>query len=200
MESSEELVVAWFPLAGDRGGCTQGTYNAKQTMITIPLQQYSTELWTRIHWILIRSSISSESGSGSVSNPDPGVWWPQTEEKKIQLKIFLTFFLIKNCNLLMPKLQEKPSALKREHLALQKWNLWTFSYVCGSFLPSWIRIRIANPDPWTQLNPDPIRIQSGSGSTTLGPDPDVSKNVADQEHCFILGSRIRMDLCSGVQI
>jgi hypothetical protein len=34
MESSEELVVALFPLAGNRGGCKQGTCNAKQTMIT----------------------------------------------------------------------------------------------------------------------------------------------------------------------
>ncbi len=26
-------------------------------------------------------------------------------------------------------------------------NFWTFFYFCGSFLPSWIRIRIPNPDP-----------------------------------------------------
>ena len=40
----------------------------------------------------------------------------------------------------MSKLQEKP-----------------FFCVCGSFLPSWIRIRIANPDtdPGIPLNPDP---------------------------------------------
>jgi hypothetical protein len=34
MESSEELVVEWFPLPWNRGGCKQGTCNAKQTMIT----------------------------------------------------------------------------------------------------------------------------------------------------------------------
>jgi hypothetical protein len=40
-----------------------------------------------------------------------------------------------------------------------------FSYFCGSFLPSWIRIwiRIPNmypdPDPLSCLNPDPIRIR-----------------------------------------
>jgi hypothetical protein len=37
-------------------------------------------------------------------------------------------------------------------------------YFCGSFLPSWIRIRIPNtdsdPDPLTRLNPDPIRIRN----------------------------------------
>jgi len=37
--------------------------------------------------------------------------------KKIQLTILLYLFLIKNCNFLMSKLQEKPSALKRNHPA-----------------------------------------------------------------------------------
>jgi hypothetical protein len=37
---------------------------------------------------------------------------------------------------------EKPSALKREHPALQNMKIFTFFYICGSFLPSWIRIRI----------------------------------------------------------
>ncbi len=39
-----------------------------------------------------------------------------------------------------------------------------FSYLCGSFLPSWIRIRIPNPDtdPLTWLNPEPIRIWNTS--------------------------------------
>jgi hypothetical protein len=36
-----------------------------------------------------------------------------------------------------------------------------FFYFCGSFLPSWIRIRNPNtdPDPLTRLNSDPIRIR-----------------------------------------
>jgi hypothetical protein len=38
------------------------------------------------------------------------------------------------------KIQKKPSDLKREHPALQ--NMKFLFYVCGSFLPSWIRIRI----------------------------------------------------------
>ena len=38
-------------------------------------------------------------------------------------------------------------------------NFNKFFYFCGSFLPSWIRIRIPNLDPQTRLNPDPIRIQ-----------------------------------------
>ncbi len=36
---------------------------------------------------------------------------------------------------------EKPSALKREHLALQKMKLINFSLIYWAILPSWIRIR-----------------------------------------------------------
>ncbi len=42
------------------------------------------------------------------------------------------------------KLQEKPSALKRENPALQIWNLWTVFYFSGPFLPS--SDQMANPD------------------------------------------------------
>ncbi len=64
--------------------------------------------------------------------------------------------MIKNCNLpSTSKLQKKPSALKRGHPTLQNMNLKKIFYFCGSFLPSWIRIGIPNPDPVTRLNPDP---------------------------------------------
>jgi hypothetical protein len=44
----------------------------------------------------------------------------------IQIQGFddLKLFLIKNCNLIMSKLQEKPSAFKREHPALQKNDIY----------------------------------------------------------------------------
>jgi hypothetical protein len=45
---------------------------------------------------------------------------PKSERKKIQLKIVFIFSLIKNCNLPRSKLQENPSARKREHRARQK--------------------------------------------------------------------------------
>jgi hypothetical protein len=48
--------------------------------------------------------------------------------------------LIKNCNLLMSKLQEKPSALKREHLALQK-----LKFI--NFLCFWVIFALLDPDP-----------------------------------------------------
>jgi hypothetical protein len=58
-----------------------------------------------------------------------------------------------------PKLQgqEKPSALKREHPVLKNMKILDFFLFCGSFLPSWIRIRNLNadPDPATQINADP---------------------------------------------
>ncbi len=69
------------------------------------------------------SSILSESGSGYRSR----VLITKNWRKKIQLKFFSFLFLIKNFNLFIlglhkraSKLQEKPSALKREHPALQK--------------------------------------------------------------------------------
>jgi hypothetical protein len=72
----------------------------------------------------------------------------------------------------MPKLQEKPSSLKREHPVLKNMKIMDFFfYFCGSFLPSWIRIRIqiADPDPATQINVDPC------GSETL---PAASRQSA----------------------
>jgi hypothetical protein len=58
-------------------------------------------------------------------------------------------------------LQEKPSALKREHPVLKSIKILDFFfYFCVSFLPSWIRFRICNlnadpdPDPATQINAD----------------------------------------------
>jgi hypothetical protein len=58
-------------------------------------------------------------------NPDPipvqGLNFDDQKKKIIPLeKIFFFSLLIKNCNLHVSKLQEKPSALKREQPALQK--------------------------------------------------------------------------------
>ncbi len=69
-----------------------------------------------------------------------------------------------------PSYRQSLQPSKREHPALQNRKFLNFFYkFCGSFLPSWvqIRIRLPNPDqdtdPLTWLNPDPIRI----GSETL---------------------------------
>jgi hypothetical protein len=82
--------------------------------------------------------------------------------------------LIKNCNLLIPrpplrtpKLQEKPSVLKREHLVLKNMKILDF------FLFFWVIFALLipdpDPDPGTQINADPCGSGSGygSGSETL---------------------------------
>jgi hypothetical protein len=65
----------------------------------------------------------------------------------------------------MSKLQERPSALKREYQALQKLKFINF------FLCLWVIFALLDPDPdcksgsgygskGTQSNPDPIRIHN----------------------------------------
>jgi hypothetical protein len=103
------------------------------------------------------SSFSRESGYGSGSR----VLMTNTEEKNTAEIFFISFrstiaiYLSLGLHERTSKLQEKPSALKREHPALQKMKFINFFfYVCGSFLPSWIRIRTEGPY-WIRTNPDP---------------------------------------------
>ena len=66
----------------------------------------------------------------------------------------------------------QPSKDNIQHF--KTWKFYSFFYICGSFLPFWIWIRILiqnvdpDPDPATQINADPCE----SGSTTLVSDPD----------------------------
>jgi hypothetical protein len=88
--------------------------------------------------------------------------------------------LIKNCKLLIPrppkrtpKLQEKPSALKREHPALQKMKILSF------FQFFWVIFALLDPDPdpAAQINAAPSG--SGSGTETLILRP--SKNYSSRD-------------------
>jgi hypothetical protein len=71
----------------------------------------------------------------------------------------------------MSKLQEHPSALKREHRLLHKIKFINFFYVCGHFCPPGygsrlrirVRIRIQGPH-WIWIQ---SRSGYGSGSTAL---------------------------------
>ncbi len=119
----------------------------------------------RIHWVRIRHFRPS-------TEPDPDATriqgFDDQKLKKITVRKKFYIFFFKKCNLFIPrppertfKLQEKASAPKREHPALQNMKLLNYFYFCGSFLPSWIRI--PNPGPLSWLNPD-----FGSGSETLG--------------------------------
>jgi hypothetical protein len=92
-------------------------------------------------------------------NPDPipvqGLNFDDQKLKKIipLEKFFFLSLLIKNCNLHVSKLQEKPSALKREQPALQKVKFFNF------FLCLWVIFAILDPDPdtdpGTPFYPDP---------------------------------------------
>jgi hypothetical protein len=90
--------------------------------------------------------IESGSGYGSGSSilSEFGSRVLMTKNWKNTARNFLKSFLIKYWNLLRSKLQEQPSDLKKEHPALQTMKFINFFYVCGSFLPFWIR---NNPDP-----------------------------------------------------
>ncbi len=87
------------------------------------------------------------------------------------------FFLLKNCNLLIPNLglhNRRPSYWRslqppKENIQhFKTWNFLTFSYFCGYFLLVWMRICL------TSLDRDPIRIWNTGIETT-----------ADPKHCYI---------------
>ncbi len=76
-------------------------------------------LWTmfciRIHWFQIRIRIQHFRLNNN-PNPDPGFWWKNKNKTAEKIKLFFD----QKLQFRMSKLQNKPSALKREHPALQK--------------------------------------------------------------------------------
>ncbi len=91
-------------------------------------------------------------------DPDP-VWIQGFNDQKLKKNYSGKFFFLLSKTtiyLFLGLHKERPSY--RRSLHLSKENIQHF---CGSFLPSWIRIRIPNadPDPLTRLNPDPIGIR-----------------------------------------
>ncbi len=105
------------------------------------------ELWIRIHWIRIRTQHFKWFRVGS----------------RVLLTKNWKFFNQKWQFTYVQATGEVFSSKKKNIQHFKKWNLLTFFYVCWSFLPSWIRLRIANPDPATDpgtlMHPDPIRIR-----------------------------------------
>ncbi len=120
----------------------------------------------RIHFIRIRIQLQHFRLN---TDPDPGFWGPKIE-KKITAEKKIKFFGSKTAIYLSLGLYKEIPRYRRSlqlsKEAIQHFRTWTFQknfYFCGSFLPSWIWIRIwilnTDPDPMTQLNPDPIRIR-----------------------------------------
>jgi hypothetical protein len=90
-----------------------------------------------------------------------------------RIRIYLFFYKIiaKNASIKDVRvIAEKPSALRREHGALQKMKFITCFLFFWTILPSWIRIRIWIADPDTDPYPQHWLSESVPkchGSTTL---------------------------------
>jgi hypothetical protein len=71
-------------------------------------------------------------------------------------------------------------------------NIKNFFYFCGSLLPSWIRIRIPNPDPdpLTRFSPDPIRIQIRNPSSNSS-NAGNSRNAGKSSHTAIARTPVK---------
>ncbi len=127
--------------------------------------------WTgfriRTDLMRIRIRLFSNCGSGfRIPDPDPWpgsrVWWPKIE-KNLELEIYFLFFwsiiaiyLSLGLHKGHPSYRRSLQPSKENIQYLKTWKFLTFFYFCGSFLPSWIWIRIqqlklmrihADPDP-----------------------------------------------------
>ncbi len=107
-------------------------------------------------------------GSGSGSNPDPIRIQGFNDQKfKKNYSWKKKFFLSKTAIYLSLGLHKVCPGYRRSlqltKEAIQHFKTWIFFSFYGSFLPSWIRVRIPNtdpdPDPLARLNTDPIRIR-----------------------------------------
>ncbi len=137
------------------------------------------------HWINAVPDPDPEFGSGYIFGSGSGS--RVLILKNLQLEKFFIFF-DKNFTLPGPrpskrthKLQEKPSALKREHSARQNMKLFTFFYICESFLLSgiWIRIQNSDPDPASQINADPDPDPNPKPWLRLVRTPQISDCLVD---------------------
>ncbi len=126
-------------------------------------------------WVPGTGTVTDSSVSDPYSfDPDPAflaeyrsgsrVIWPKIG-KNLQLKNNYIFFCSKIA-IYSSLGVHKGSPSCRRSLQPSKEN---YLYFCGSFLPSWVRIRFTNPDtdPLTWLNQDPIRIRN-TGFTARG--------------------------------
>ncbi len=97
-----------------------------------------------------------------IPDPDPGF-----DDLKLKKNLIFSFWSTIAIYLSLGLHKRRPSYKRslqpsKENIQhFKTWKFWTFFYFCGSFLPSWIRIRIRNlnadqdPDPATPINADP---------------------------------------------
>ncbi len=101
---------------------------------------------SRLSW---KPTLESSVENPYSFDPDP-IWIQGFDDKKLKnVQRKKKLFWNKNYY----KLHKKPSALKREHSALQTWNFLIF------LLLLWVIF--APLDPLTRLNPDPDRSHAG---------------------------------------
>ncbi len=101
------------------------------------------------------------------------------DEKKCKKNLLLKKIFVSKTTINLPLGLRKGFPSYRRSLQSTKeniqhfktWNLLIFFYFCGSFLLSWSRIRIPNPDTdlQTWLNPDSIRIRIQNSNKMLFP-------------------------------
>ncbi len=95
--------------------------------------------------------------------PNPGFWSPNIEKKNKAVKLFLCFFGSKQFTYPLAAIKDVQATC--EAFIPQKRTSSTsklaFLHFCGSFCPSWIRIRIPNadPDPADQNESGSVRIR-----------------------------------------
>ncbi len=102
-------------------------------------------------WILIRI----QCGSRALMTKN----WKKIQLKKKNFGSKTTIYLSLGLHKERPRYRRSLQLSKETIQHFKTWTLKKKYYFCGSFLPSWIRIRIPNPDPLIRLNPDAIRIR-----------------------------------------
>jgi hypothetical protein len=109
---------------------------------------YKSELWIRIH-------PGTDPDPAFQVNPDQGFDDQKLKKKKYSRNFLSSFF---NQKLQFTYVQATGEAFSPQKRTLSSSINAKF---VGNFLPSWIRIRIPDPDtdPGTPFNPDPIRIR-----------------------------------------
>jgi hypothetical protein len=96
-------------------------------------------------------------GSSNLQLPSLVAFVFQKKYKK-NLRSKTTIYLCLDLHKEHPSYRRSLQLSKENIQHFKTWNFKKMFYFCGSFMPSWIRIRISNPDPLTRLNSDLIRL------------------------------------------